>query len=224
MVIRKCLDPAVVAQSIEAVPNSLLYGRGWMLHPGSLWPRPSAGEQGTEGCLFETFSDTGVRGRVADPSEWEFKGHVYPDGSCMPHVLSELRRAAWAAVEVSDMGSVRKVASGVVPSYIRQTAYAAEWCSAAVVAQLANGACDVAQDCKGVVSEWQKPPKRQLRADSVHAGQARELHRHPSRVHVTMRWIRGHARSTRWPTLPRLLILVKGAMRSGTRLPTDSPT
>jgi hypothetical protein len=145
-----------------------------------------------EGCRFEVVDDSGGCQYVDDMRAWSLSGYVYPDGSCMPHVLSELSRAAWAAVKVDGRGSVRRAVFGVVPSYIRQTAYAAEWCGAAVVAQLADGACDVAQDCKGVVNEWQNPPPRQLRADSVYAGQARELRKYPSRAHVSMRWIRGH--------------------------------
>jgi ribonuclease HI len=163
-----------------------------MAHPGSLWPRPAKCSDDGEGCHFVEVGALGCAAAVPEPALWALSGKVYPDGSCLPHVLSELSRAAWAAVMVDCNGKELKAVYGVVPSYIRQTAYAAEWCATAVVAQLADDVCDAAQDCKGVVQEWSKPPVRQLRPDSMHAGQARELRRYPSRERVALRWIKGH--------------------------------
>ena len=82
--------------------------------------------------------------------------------------------------------------SGTVPSTIAQTSVAAEWCAAAVVAQLATGAVDAAQDCKAVVDEWSKPLAVRLRPSSVHAGQSKILCAHPSSARVALRWVKGH--------------------------------
>ena len=64
---------------------------------------------------------------------------------------------------------------GTVPSCIGQTAYAVEWCGAAVMGRLACARVDGGQDCKGVVQEWNKPLRQQLRPTSVHAGQPKAL-------------------------------------------------
>jgi hypothetical protein len=190
--LRNTLDLELVARAIRAGPDSLLYGRGWMLHPYDLWPRPCACDDGTDWIRFEVSDLERGRRFEYDEEQWRLHGHVYPDGSCMPHVLSELCRASWASVMVDAEGRFCRAASGAVPSYIRQTAYAAEWCGAAVTAQLADGPTDAAQDCKGVVDEWAKPLHKQLRASSVHAGQANEVLRRPSRSHVAFRWAKGH--------------------------------
>ena len=93
---------------------------------------------------------------------------------------------------LDDDGVCSAMVSGTVPSCIGQTSVASEWCAAAVVAQLAVGDVDGAQDCKAVVNEWAKPLAQRLRPSSVHAGQSRELLAHESASHVSLRWIKGH--------------------------------
>jgi hypothetical protein len=129
---------------------------------------------------------------VADGSRWGLSGDVYPDGSGQPHVLGELARASWAAVRLSSEGTCTTLVSGTAPSCITQTSVAAEWCAAAVVAQLATDVIDAAQDCKAVVDEWAKPLAVRLRPSSVHAGQAKALCAHPSAALVSLRWVKGH--------------------------------
>jgi len=82
--------------------------------------------------------------------------------------------------------------SGTVPSTIARTSVAAEWCAAAVVAQLVTGPVNAAQDCKAVVDEWPKPLAVRLRPSSVHAGQSKALCAHPSAALVALRWVKGH--------------------------------
>jgi ribonuclease HI len=142
---------------------------------------------------FQARSENGTFRGVEDRDLWRCqRGSVYPDGSCQPHVLTELGRAGWAAAMLDDGGECVAVVSGTVPSCIGQTSYASEWCAAAVTAHLAVGEVDGAQDCKGVVEEWSKPLTYRLRPSSIHAGQSRELLAHESASLVKLRWIKGH--------------------------------
>ena len=53
---------------------------------------------------------------VEQARSWQLAGAVYQDGSCAPHVLPELTRASWAAVQVDGEGRTAAVVSGVVPA------------------------------------------------------------------------------------------------------------
>jgi hypothetical protein len=164
-----------------------------MAHPTDAWPRPSSWDQCVNDMRFEVKQADGTFACVEDRDLWMcFEGSVYPDGSCQPHLLSELSRAGWAAAMLDDTGQCAAVVSGTVPSCIGQTSYASEWCAAAITAHLAIGEVDGAQDCKGVVEEWAKPLAYQLRPSSVHAGQSRELLAYKSASLVTLRWVKGH--------------------------------
>ena len=63
---------------------------------------------------------------VADAEQWQLSVSVYPDGSCRPHVLSELARASLAAARLDDTGTCTTLVSSTVPSTIAQTSVAAE--------------------------------------------------------------------------------------------------
>jgi hypothetical protein len=141
---------------------------------------------------FRERQSDGTFADVADVECWQLNGDVYLDGSCQSHVLSELARASWAAARLDGEGVCTAVVSGTVPSTIAQTSVAAEWCAAAVVAQLAAGPVNAAQDCKAVVDEWPKPLAVRLRPSSVHAGQSKVLCAHPSAALVALRWVNGH--------------------------------
>ena len=39
--------------------------------------------------------------------DWALRGLVYQDGSCAPHVIRELARASWAAVQVTAEGDLQ---------------------------------------------------------------------------------------------------------------------
>ena len=93
---------------------------------------------------------------------------------------------------LDESGDCVATVSGTVPSCIYQSSVASEWCAAAVVAHLAVGEVNAAQDCKAVVQEWAKPLRQRLRPCSVHAGQSRELLRHSSASVVSLRWVKGH--------------------------------
>jgi hypothetical protein len=189
---RRSLPPGLVRRALAAGPACLLYARGWMVHPADVWPRPDSWEQCGNNVQFRVRHDDGDFGDVADDGQWGLSGDVYPDGSCQPHVLSELARASWAAARLSREGECTTLVSGTVPSCITQTSAAAEWCAAAVVAQLATDVIDAAQDCKAVVDEWPKPLAVRLRPSSVHAGQAKSLCAYPSAALVSLRWVKGH--------------------------------
>ena len=40
--------------------------------------------------------------QVANPELWKLSGRVYRDVSCFPHVIPEMARAAFGAVQVDD--------------------------------------------------------------------------------------------------------------------------
>jgi hypothetical protein len=189
---RNGLPAGLVQRALAAGPASSLYARGWMVHPADVWPRPASWEQCIEDVQFRERLSGGDFAEVADVASWCLSGDVYPDGSCQPHVLSELARASWGVARLGTDGSCTTLVSGTVPSCITQTSVAAEWCAAAVVGQLATGAVDAAQDCKAVVDEWPKPRAVRLRPASIHAGQAKTLCAHPSAAHVALRWVKGH--------------------------------
>ena len=129
--------------------------------------------------------------QVVNRARWRFRGKVYPDGSCQPHVLSELAGAGCGAAMLGEDGDCIALASGTVPSCL-ETSVAAEWCAASIVVQLAVDKVDGAQDCKAVVNEWAKPLAQRLRTSSVHAGQSMALLGYETAKLVSLRWIRGH--------------------------------
>ena len=77
-----------------------------MLHPNELWPRPHVCQSGSDWVSCEVRDPVCGRRFESDENQWNLSGYVYPDGSCKPHVLSELTRAAWASVEVDDEAHV----------------------------------------------------------------------------------------------------------------------
>ena len=79
-----------------------------------------------------------------------FQGIACADGSCAPHLVPELSRAAWAAVAMRGAGPVA-VVSGPVLSPIAQTSQAAEWCALAAAAEVTGGPTVVHSDSQGVV-------------------------------------------------------------------------
>merc|ERR1712110_73712 len=68
--IRMDLDLALVRRATEAGPSSLLYTRGWMVHPADAWPRPSNWDQCFDDMRFEAMQPDGLRAPIGDPDEW----------------------------------------------------------------------------------------------------------------------------------------------------------
>ena len=188
---RNGLPAALVRRAREAGPSNSLYARGWMVHPADAWPRPPSLDQCRDDMQFRVRQSDGTFADELDVDCWQLEGNVYPDGSCQPHVLSELARASWGAARLDGDGICTAMVSGTVPSILAQTSVAAEWCAAAVVAQLATGQIDAAQDCKAVVDEWSKPLAVRLHPSSVHAGQAKAMCAHPSATGVALHWVKG---------------------------------
>ena len=58
------------------------------------------------------------------------------DGSCKPHILPELWRAAWAIVTMDQQGNLLLAARGTVPGPLPQTAPVAEACAYIAYLQL----------------------------------------------------------------------------------------
>ena len=89
----------------SAGPGSLLYSTGLIGNPAAdEMPLPS-----DTTCEEATGWEDGAL-RIFE------SGHVYVDGSCVPHIIPELSRAAWAVVQTDDQGRVLKSISGVVPA------------------------------------------------------------------------------------------------------------
>ena len=89
-------------------------------------------------------------------------------------------------------GLAKRIVCGPAPANLPQTPISAEWCAASVTTQLVVAATDLAQDCKGVVVELQKPQAKQLRPTSIHVGHCRVVATYLLRKLVSARWIRGH--------------------------------
>ena len=139
---RDKLPVALVRRAREAGPASPLYARGWMVHPADAWPRPANIDQCLDNVRFRARQDKGDFADVLDANAWQLSGSAYPDGSCLPHVLSELVRASWGAAVLDDDGTCTATVSGTVPSTVTQSSVAAEWCAFAAVAELATGPVD----------------------------------------------------------------------------------
>ena len=163
--------------------HSLLFNRGWMWHPSDAWPEPADALQ----ARFEQFTTADredVAVELADAREWSLQGLVHQDGSCSPHILSELARASWAAVQVDERGHPTARVSGVVPRELPQTAPVSEWCAYAAVCELASAPTTGHQDCLAVTKELQKPLVQQLRHSNMHAGMVRETLRYEGTKHI----------------------------------------
>ena len=80
-------------------------------------------------------------------------GWVCYDGSCAVSEHPELRRAAWAVVEVNGKGEVTATLSGPVWASLPQTPQAAEFSARAAATQRANGPLWLIGDCSNVVRD-----------------------------------------------------------------------
>ena len=72
--------------------------------PADVWPRPASWEQCVDDVQFRAGQVGGGVADVADVACWSLSVDVYPDDSCQPHVLAELARARWAAVQLCSEG------------------------------------------------------------------------------------------------------------------------
>ena len=106
-----------IQAAVKAGPHSALYNSGILCHPSEDFP---------DAC-----SSTAVtlmrHGKVVDAKDFRLEGNVYLDGTCDQHLIQDLKRAAWAVVQVSDDGVVEASAFGPVPSSLPQTSQAGEY-------------------------------------------------------------------------------------------------
>ena len=174
--------PELLARARAEGPSSMLFGRGWMEHPTEEWPQAA---QGLDDPRRERVAADGTWDEVSgDDGNWQLQGLVYQDGSCAPHVLSELARASWGVVQVTEEGLPEYRVFGPAPGALRQTAHTGEWCAYNALCTLATGSCVGHQDCDGVVKELVKPLHLRLRQSSKGAGFCREVQSLPGHALV----------------------------------------
>ena len=85
-------------------------------------------------------------------------GPIYVDGSCVPHAIPELARAAWAAVQLDEQGKLVASASGPVPAGWPQTSQAAEHLAMVHAVRNADPDCTIVGDCQNVVETARAGP------------------------------------------------------------------
>ena len=145
-----------------AKEGNVLYERGLLQHPAGEAPQPAG--------------DRDDRWWAEDGSQEFTDCEVFVDGSCTTHAVPELRRAAWAAVEVDAIsGKVTKCLSGVVPSTFLQTPQAAEFVVMEAVAARISAGVSLASDCLNVVQQMHAPMAQRLRTNKIFAGISRSL-------------------------------------------------
>ena len=149
-------NAALARRARQAGPDALVYSTGLIGNP-ALWLPPPA----TSTCEEATGWEQGAA-RVFEP------GPVYVDGSCVPHVVPELSRAAWAVVQTDEQGQVLKSISGVVPACLPQTAQAGEYLAMTAAAQHVPVDAEIHSDCKGVVTACLRGPQQRRLSRRMH--------------------------------------------------------
>lgn len=97
--------------------------------------------------------------------------------SCLPHQVPELRRAAWALVEVDEAGAALRTISGAVPHGLPQTSQAAS-----MFAQCAGRSAQGHGDCANGIRHFveaggQRSAGRKHYSGMVRAAEARSCAR-----------------------------------------------
>jgi len=147
--LREALAPeSFLARARAAPPGSLKFERGILSHPE--WPPPPE----EVGAAF-----------LVDVEEAQLPGamdgYMFVDGACYPHVIPDLARAGWAAVQHNLVGSSRVIYGPVWPPP-PQTPQAAEWVAWAVAHQVACGPSKVYPDCLNVTRAHDRPLQAKL--------------------------------------------------------------
>ena len=150
-----------IREASQSSPNDPLFTRLAIPHPADVWPAPDEGE-------YVAVSDGD--GNILGAHDLSVSGTIFTDGSCVPHYVPELSRAAWSIVQVSREATVMKVIQGTVPKSLPQSPQAAEYAPYAAVAQFAISPCELFIDCQSVVSSAQQTPREQLCASRMYAG------------------------------------------------------
>jgi len=165
--------------------DPLLCLRGIMAHPADGLPKPLA----TGGTVTEWNNDVNVDARVPENIGG---GWAFVDGSASRHVVSELRRAAWAAVFEQDDGTVQVTVSGPVWEHLPQTPQAAEHLGTVAAIQLANHPVHLVGDCLGVVKAFQTMIAEKI-PSCVHAGLMRDAQK-PGKLQMVreLSWMPSH--------------------------------
>jgi hypothetical protein len=74
--------------------------------------------------------------------------------SCLPHQVPELRRAAWALVELDEAGAALRTISGAAPHGLPQIPQSAEYLAASVLAQRPGRSAQGHGDCANGISHF----------------------------------------------------------------------
>lgn len=168
----------LVARAKAAGPSSALFTRALAGHPAASVPKP-AGDDST--CVV--FCRAGMR--MYDPASWTLSGNIFYDGACTSHVVPELSRAGWGAVEVDEQGNVLASVQGPVCSPLPQTAQAGEHCGRTAVVELLDGPSVLYGDCRSVCDAAKWSFARALNPKLVHSAASRMARFSPGNRFVT---------------------------------------
>eukprot|EP00973_Karenia_brevis_P056516 7861224-Karenia_brevis.AAC.1 len=104
-------DQSLIAEALQAGPDSAMFTRGLMIHPVYSFPTLQPQQ-----VVFHRLGQ-----KVEDPSAWTMQGSIYYDGTCDRQAASDLNRAAFAVVEVDSEARVVATLQATVPSSLPQT-------------------------------------------------------------------------------------------------------
>lgn len=177
----------VIDAAIKAGPRSALYNRGIMQHPCEDYP--------------EAQKDTMVtlvrHGKRVEAHEFTLEGNVHLDGTCDQRQILDLKRAAWAVVQVNDNGEVESAAFGPVPACLPQTSQAGEYAALAAAEHLKTGKCNLFGDCQNVVKDWHKKSHRLDNCRKIYHGLVDESRQSEAKGSIDQfEWVKAHELGT----------------------------
>lgn len=164
---RKAVPLWFTREAAVSSADDPLFSRLAVPHPADMWPRP------LDDPVVEVLDGDGQA--ICGDDALDVSGHLFLDGSCAPHVVRGLARAAWALVMVSRIGKVIKVIRGAVTKDLPQTPQAAEFLPAVVAASHAVGPSVIYDDCSAVVNACADTRRVQLQPCRMYAGLIRAM-------------------------------------------------
>ncbi len=177
------------------IPQTPFWETGVFPHPADLAPLLRAGitvvwDRGPDNAQADAAAAAPIGG---DEGEG-FGGHVYIDGSCLPHDIKDLSRAGSAVIMTDSGGSVLRRGLVPVPDHLPQTSQTAEGLALAVSVRALTRQATINGDCKAVVDAANAPSTKMLAARRKHGGLIMDILRDPSRRRLAgdIRWVKAH--------------------------------
>ncbi len=199
----ECQHPDVVAARQGVMPEWLraeasrrpreeqLWVTGLIPHPGDRWPRPIA-----EANPVVEFVGEGPRPLCEATGIPKIGPSVYVDGSCTAHTISELKRAATAAIVQDEAGRTEWRIGLAVPSPMPQTSQAAEFVAMPLLhayLPAAAAAITMASDCLNVVRACSSTVRAAIDDRKLYGGLVKQVRADPEwERRVTVRKVPAH--------------------------------